>query len=166
MRLAPTIEYRHEQPYMGMVAEVTMPEIGTVIPPLLDDLTTWLENKNVTPAGASFFRYLRIDMEGTLDIEIGIPVHHLLSGEGEIRPRTLPSGHYATVLHTGHYDQLRDVTGTLLEWGEANGVVWAVAPSERGDLWESRLEIYLNDPADTPPDQWQTELAFLLGPQS
>lgn len=165
MSITPTIEYREAQPYIGIVAEVTIQEIGTVLPPLHDELAAWLADQGVSPAGPPFFRYLRIDMEGTLDIDVGIPVEGSLPVEGKIHNRVLPAGDYGTLVYTGHYEGIQDVTRALLAWAEENGIVWASTASERGKLWESRLEIYLNDPADVPPDQWQTQLAFMIAPK-
>ena len=36
------------------------------------------------------------------------------------------AGRYATALHVGHYDNLRDATAHLLDWGQQQGLHWDV----------------------------------------
>ena len=57
----PKIEHRNEQPYMGIRAQVTMQELGKVLPPLWGEVYGWLASKGVKPAGAPLWRYLVTD---------------------------------------------------------------------------------------------------------
>jgi effector-binding domain-containing protein len=157
----PKLEQRKAQPTVGIKVLVSMAEVGSVLPPLIGEIAGWLQKMGVTACGAPFFRYILIDMEKQMEIEVGFPVDQALPGEGRIMPGILPAGRYATVLHTGPYKNLRPATARLLEWAEKNGIAWQT--STRGDdqVWDARLEFYLSDPGETDEQKLLTELAFL-----
>jgi effector-binding domain-containing protein len=157
----PKIEHRDAQPYAAVRAQVTMREMGTVLPPLIGEVFGFLQRQGVAPAGPPFFRYLVVDMERQLDMEVGWPVAHAVSGEGRISAGVLPAGRYAVAVHTGHPDKLVGATAALLAWGEENSIAWQM--SDDGKTWDARLESYLTDPAEEPDmNKWRTELAFLV----
>jgi len=161
MTTEPKLEHRDVQPYAAIRKQVTMREIGTVLPPLIGEVFGFLQRQGVAPAGAPFFRFLIVDMERQLDMEVGWPVASAVSGDGRISAGVLPAGRYAVLVHTGHPDELIDVTAALLAWGEANGIVWQM--SDDGKTWAARLESYLTNPAEEPDmNTWRTELAFLV----
>jgi hypothetical protein len=56
MMIEPKLEYRDEQPYVAIRKQVTVQELGTVLPLLIDQVSAWLAGKDVTPASAPFFR--------------------------------------------------------------------------------------------------------------
>ncbi|MCG8377826.1 MAG: GyrI-like domain-containing protein, partial [Chlorobiales bacterium] len=63
-----------------------------------------------------------------------------------------PSGKAATSLYIGPYEDAEPVYDALMKWIsdnglEANGVAY---------------EIYLNNPAETPPEQLKTRICLLL----
>jgi effector-binding domain-containing protein len=114
-------------------------------------------------ADAPFFKYNVIDMDGELEIEVGIPIRSSVEGEGEIVTGTLPAGRYATVRLVGHPQELYQVTGDLLAWAEAQGLRFDRQDSPSGELWECRLEVYHTDPAVEPDmNKWETTLLFKL----
>lgn len=162
--IEPKLEYRDEQLYVALRREVTMQEIGAVLPPLIGELFGWLESKGVEPAGAVFWRYLVIDMAAKLKIDVAIPVATAVAGEGAVIADILPAGRYAVLLHTGPYDELMRVTAGLLAWAEKRGLVWDKEPvGSGGEAWRARIETYLTDPSEEPdPAKWETELAFKL----
>ncbi len=94
MIIEPKLEHRDEQPYVAIRTQVTMRELGTVLPPLLGQVFAWLERKGMAPAGAPFFRYLVVDMDSQLDMEVGVPVATAASGDGRISTGVLPSDRY------------------------------------------------------------------------
>ena len=73
MLTEPKIERRMEQPYVGIRSNVTLPEIGTALPPLIRQVFAWLAERHATPAGPVFFRYRVIDMAGRLEVDVGCP---------------------------------------------------------------------------------------------
>ncbi len=159
----PKLEDRDVQHYVGIRSQVTMQELPTAMDQL-GEVFTWLESKGVTPTGAPFIRYLVIDMEAKLEIDVALPVASAMTGESHMIADVLPAGRYVTLLYAGDYSTLVGVVAELLAWAEKQGLVWdkwPVHPS--GEGWRARIETYLTNPAEEPdPQKWQTELVFLL----
>lgn len=157
----PKLEQRAAQPYVAIRRQVTMQELGTVLPPLHDDVIRWLKSKGEATAGAPFFRYGLMDMdENRFDVEVGWPVAAPLASDGDIVAGVLPAGRYGVVLNTGPYNDLVGAHYALLEWGKKHNVVWQT--SDNGQVWGARIEFYITDPAEEPdPQKWETEVAFL-----
>jgi effector-binding domain-containing protein len=139
-----------------------MLEIATALPPLIRDVFAWLGERHITPVGPPFFRYRVTDMSRHLEIDVGVPVAAVLSGDQRVIVDTLPGGQYATVIYTGNPAQLVEANAALQKWGGRNGIKWQESKVDRGTAWASRLETYLTDPAIEPdPNTWQTEIAYL-----
>jgi effector-binding domain-containing protein len=99
----PKIEHRNAQPYMGIRAQVTMQELGKVLPPLWGEVYGWLASKGLKPVGAPLWRYRVIDMAAKLEIDVAVPVATPVTGDTRIIADTLPAGRYATVIYTGPF---------------------------------------------------------------
>ena len=158
----PKIEERAEQPYVAIRAQATMQELGIVIPQGIGELFAWLGKQGIAPAGAPFVRYLVIDMEALLEIEVGVPVASTLSGDGRILAGVLPAGRYAALIYTG-IDNGIQANWTLLKWGAEQGLAWDTWAAQNGDGWGARYESFLTNP-DEEPDRakWETEVAIRL----
>lgn len=157
----PTLEFRAEQLYIGIRRDVTIVEIDTILAPLYPELAAWLEAQGVPSAGAPFFRYYSMEMDAKIEMEVGIPVHSVPPLTSEIQAGLLPAGQYATLKHTGDYDELYELTTYLLAWIEEKGMTLATATTEQGEVWKSRLEWYLN--LDEPViEKRESILAFLV----
>jgi effector-binding domain-containing protein len=156
----PRIEHRDAQPYAAIRSLATMEELGTVLPGLHPQVRNWLAERGTAPIGAPFFKYNVIDMERQLEVEVGWPIATLLDGDERVLVRGLPAGHYAVTLHHGHPDGLIGAVAALLNWAEAQGLVWDMTLAPEGERWGCRLETYLTDSPDM--DTWETELAFRL----
>jgi len=156
----PEIEERVAQPYMAIRASVAM----TGLPGLgarFGEVFGWLGAHGLAPAGPPFFKYNIIDMARELEVDVGVPVAVAADGDGHIIAGVLPAGRYATLLYLGHPSGLIAANGALLDWAAGQGIKWDMSPGEGGELWGSRLEIYLTDPAQEPDmAKWQTLLAF------
>ena len=74
MSSAPEIVTRAAQPYVAIRTQVTMEDLGMVVPPLNQEVFAWLGGRGVAPAGAPFWKYNVIDMAGKLEVEAGAPV--------------------------------------------------------------------------------------------
>jgi effector-binding domain-containing protein len=159
----PRIVERDEQPYMGIRTSVTMPEISGFIDASFPLVFAHLETNSIQPAGPPFVRYHLIDMDGQLDIEVGVPVASAISGDDRVSAGVLPAGRYGALTYTGPYDGLIDANEALQQWAERQGLRWAMSETEAGDRFASRVEVYLTDPANEPgPQKWETEVAYLL----
>jgi hypothetical protein len=105
-------------------------------------------------------RYHVIDMNGEMDIEVGLPVDSPLPGDGHITPGVLPAGRYASLVYTGS-----GLTGnkTLLDWARANDITWDRWKDPRGDAFGARLERFLTDPKIEPrKTKWEIEVAMKI----
>ena len=163
MSSAPEIVTRPEQPCAAIRVQVTMAELGAVVPPLNQEVFAWLGKQGVPPVGAPFWKYNVIDMAGKLEIEAGVPVAAAVAGDDRVISGVLPAGRYATLTHVGHPSELMAATEALLDWAAEQGLTWDVTPSEDGERWACRLENYLTDPSQEPDmSKWVTELAFKL----
>lgn len=158
----PTIVELPAQPYVAVRGSITMqtfPAIADRFP----EVFGFLGARAVPPADAPFFRYRLIDMERELVVEAGVPVAEPVTGEGEVLADVLPAGHYVTVTHRGHPDELIARTTDLLRWAEERELNWDMTETPDGQRWGCRLERLLTDPTQQPdPNQWETALVFRL----
>ena len=153
---------RDEQPFVGVTRTLTMATLSQAadeIPSLL----AWLRQHGQTPVGAPFLRYLVIDMENDMVVQAGVPVGERLAVVGGIKAGVLPAGQYVSTTHVGPYDGLYDATRGLLQWAEEQGLHFDKHPSDKGEVWRSRIEWYETNPAEQPdPSAWVTRLTFRL----
>lgn len=159
MTKTPTIEVRAEQPYLAIPVEVALKEFDPAIA-AIDEIFSWLGQRAIDPAGPLFFRYLTIgDMDGRFPIDVGVPIAAAVPSAGRIVPGVIPSGRYATLVHTGHPDRLVTAHAALQDWAAEQGL----AVERDGGAWGGRFEFYLTDPAEQPDrERWSTEIAYLL----
>jgi effector-binding domain-containing protein len=117
----PKIEDRNEQHYVGIRTQVTVQEMGPVLPPLWGEVYGWLASKGLKPAGAPLWRYRVVDMEAKMEIDVGVPLATTVTGDGRV---TADAGRYATLIYTGPYDGLMRATADLLAWAKEKAIVW------------------------------------------
>jgi effector-binding domain-containing protein len=159
----PMIVERTVQPYVAITERVSMSDIGTVLPDLNPQVGAWLSERSLRPSGAPFWKYDVIDMNGSMEVEVAVPILDPVEGDERVRAGLLPAGKYVTATFTGHPMGLENATATLLEWGAQHGVTWDMSPTDVGDVWGARLEIYESDPSVEPDmAKWITTLAFRL----
>jgi hypothetical protein len=65
---------RSAQPYVAIKSQVTMQTLGAVLPGLHPHVFAWLGQRGISPAGAPFWKYNVIDMNRSLEVEVGVPV--------------------------------------------------------------------------------------------
>src|SRR5262245_44755512 len=91
----PGVYERPDEHYMGIRTQTPFKGMFTVIDKhLFKELRAWMKQEGVEPAGLPFFRYYIINMEGEMDVEVGIPVATSLSGDGRVCSGVLPGGRY------------------------------------------------------------------------
>ncbi|MEV6852054.1 GyrI-like domain-containing protein [Actinoplanes sp. NPDC051411] len=146
----PGLGLRTVTPFRGMFA---------VRDELMASLFGWFEERGLT-AGTVYFRLHVIDMDGPMDIEVGILTGEPHPGDGTVRPTVLPAGRYASLVYVNHG---RRATGTLLDWAAASGLRLDRSDDPAGDRFGCRYEAYLTDPrSERMKTKWQTELAIRL----
>jgi effector-binding domain-containing protein len=137
----PTIEQRTEQPYVALAASITMQGYD-VIGPMFAELFGWLAERGITPAGPPFIRYLVIDMENLLDIEVAIPVSTPPETDGRVVSGTLPGGSYVTLTYT---EDGIAANAHLQQWASDRGLRWKNGLRDGRELWGGRIEISTED---------------------
>jgi effector-binding domain-containing protein len=158
-----TIIDRAAQPYVAITSSVPMGKLGSDLPPLVGEVFGWLGARDIAPAGDVFWKYNLIDMEGELEVEVGVTVATEVAGDDRVHGGVLPAGRYATLHHVGHPDELIDATAALLKWADSEGLSWDVSDTPAGERWAARLEFYQTDPNEEPDmTKWETDLVFKL----
>lgn len=163
----PAIVEHASQPYLAIRATVTMTEIRSAADTLPQELAAWMQARGISPAGPPFFKYNVIGSEG-LELEWGVPISapgktRHVAGDGRVHAGMLPAGHYATLVHTGPYEGLRDATGALLKWAADKHLRLDARKTKAGEKFGGRFEVYLTDPRQQADSaQWRTAIAIRL----
>jgi effector-binding domain-containing protein len=138
----PTLAIRTFTP-VGKLSEVMGASYGVIM--------QVMQFSGAQPAGPPFAMYHNMDMSN-LDVEIGFPVAEATQGSGRVKAGKLPGGRAAVTLHVGPYEKI----------GEAYNRLTAYVTKQGLNPESFCYEFYLNDPAETPPEQLKTEIYFPL----
>lgn len=159
----PELQRRAEEPYVSIPIEVTLREWGRANA-LVPEIFGWLEKNGLTLAGAPFYRYWIIgDEERKFSLEVGVPLHKPVSGDGRVIAGTKPAGLYAVMYHQGHPDRLKESFGLLDRWAEQEGIAWANRNEGGREVWGGRFESFLTNPEEEPDlNKWTIEVAYLV----
>ena len=142
---------RETQPSMSIRTKASVQDLPQVLGKSYGAIAQYVGELGVYPAGPPFVVYFNMDMQN-LDIEIGFPVSKKLPDKAEIKVSEIPAGKYASCLYTGPYNEIEPAYNALTQYMNDNG-------------YESTgiaIEVYLNDPSQTPPQDLKTEILFLL----
>jgi len=167
MTKTPQIHHQDELHYVALHHTVSMDGFSDVIDAGYSELFGWLGARGIAPASAPLIRYDRIDMAGTLDIELAVPLSpadaERVPDDDRVKKGSLPAGQYATLHHVGPYDGLIASNAALQEWAEQEGLTFDVTPSAGGELWGGRVEVYTTNPAEEPdPSKLEVEVSYRL----
>jgi len=157
MLTTPRIVERPVTPYAAVAREVTIP-FGDDIGPAMSDVAGYLDGAGVADFGPALFKYNLIDMP-RLEVEFGFQTPKLLAPKDGLVVAELPAGTYASLLYTGHYDNLMEVNAVLIGWAAHKGIAWDVEATAEGDRFGCRVETYF-DPPVGDPETWRTEVAI------
>jgi effector-binding domain-containing protein len=156
----PSIDVRPEIHYLGIRVRTPMKGMFQVADRLRKQLTNWFSAHAVEPSGPPFLRYHVIDMDGEMDIAVGIPVAASIEPDGHVAPDVLPAGRYASLVYVGHG---LPANKTLLNWVHANNLKLDRWDDPAGDAFRCRYEAYLTDWKVEPrKTRWEIELAMKL----
>ena len=163
MKHEPQIQQRAAQPYVGIRMPVTMEGFAEAVDTSFPKVFGWLAKHGITPTGPPFVRYLVIDMETELEIELAVPVGEEVEGDGRVRSDVLPAGRYVTLRHIGPFDALTATNATLQQWAQQRGIALDSWDKDRGSAWRGRVEHFLTDPSTEPdPAKWEVEVAYYI----
>jgi effector-binding domain-containing protein len=157
----PRVYERPDEHYLGIRTQTPFKGMFTVIDKhLFKELRAWMKQEGIEPAGQPFFRYHVINMEGEMDVEVGIPVAIPLPGNGRVCPGVLPGGRYASLVYVGTgYTG----SGALTRWAMENGYAFDEWSVPQGTAYRARYERYLTDPNIQPlKSKWEVEVAIKL----
>ena len=158
----PGVCERPDEHYMGIRTQTPFKGMFTVIDKhLFKELRAWMKQEGVEPVGQPFFRFYIINMEGEMDVEVGIPVATALLGNGRVCSGVLPGGRrYASLVYigTGYTG-----SGALTRWAIENGLAFDQWDVPKGTAFRARYERYLTDPKIQPlKSKWEVEVAIKL----
>jgi effector-binding domain-containing protein len=159
----PQVEKRLAHPYAAMRMAVPIP-FGKFLQPAWAKVHNWIVGQGLTH-GPAIIRYLTTDMSAKLDIDVGFVIDQAIAAGDGIMTDVLPAGQYATLMYTGSYQGkgVYMANVALVEWAQANKIVWKTSDKDGVEWWESRVEWYLTDPdLETDPKKYQTELTFMV----
>lgn len=160
----PEISFREERLYMGIRALAPFRGMFAVRDELLKELRPWVNQHGIAEQGPYFLRYHVIDMEGQMDIEVGFVVSDHLPEDKRVKPGSLPSGNYATLVYSRY--GMRG-NKALIKWARANQIQWDRWDDSAGDAFRCRYEAYLTDYRVEPrKSKWQVELAIKIADES
>ena len=144
----PTLGIRRRAPSRGMLAERDR---------MLAELIDWLDVEGVEPDGSFFMRLHTVDMNGDMDLEVGV----FSSGRGNLAVQTgiAPRGNYVVLRYINHSLRAHRL---LFDWAASQSVRFDLQEADDGARWAGRFEIYVTEPRTEPrKTRWETELAFL-----
>jgi effector-binding domain-containing protein len=136
---------------LSIRTRVSVQELPQALGQAYGAIAQYLGGLGEQPAGPPFAAYYNMDMQN-LDVEIGFPLSAKLAGSGSIQASEMPSGKIATCVYTGPYTDIAPAYAALSAWMKENGC------EATGVVYE----LYLNDPAQTPPLELLTQIAFPL----
>jgi effector-binding domain-containing protein len=126
---------------------------------LMEELHGRLDERGVE-FGHTFFRLHVIDMNGPMDVEVGVITEGTFDGDDRVRAGTLPAGRYASLTYVNH---ARRANRMLVEWIRDSGLHADVEEDPAGDRFGCRYEAYLTDPrTERMKTRWRIELAIRL----
>ena len=148
--------------YAAIRVRLPLGELGPALAKLWPEVSAWLDERGIAPAGRPLIRYHVIDMP-EVEISVGLPIASGADGDGRIAVGELPAGRYAVLVHVDPYEDLVQANADLQRWAAGHGVAFAGCDGAPG--WAGRVEFYLTDPMDDPdPLAWRTEVAYLTLP--
>ncbi len=124
-----------------------------MIPKLMEEVVTWVKNKNFkitgTIYGAYFNRPDDVPPE-ELFYEIGASFDGNATDEGNVQVKVIPEHTVISTMHKGPLDQIGPVIDGLAEYAIENGY----------DIIGPVTEVYLNNPDEVEPEELLVEVQF------
>ncbi len=139
------------QPALAMRIRTPAADLPQIMGKSYQAIAQFLCELGEQPAGPAYAAYFNMDMQN-LDVEIGFPVSRLINGRGQIIASEIPGGRMATCQFTGPYSDMAPAYQALQQ----------LASKEGHQTTGVSYEFYLNDPAQTPPQELMTQIVFPL----
>jgi len=139
------------QPALSIRTRTSVENLPHVLGEGYGTVAQYLGELKKQPSGAPFAIYYNMDMQD-LDIEFGFPVKEGIEGKDNIQVSSTPGGKVATCLYVGPYNEIEPAYNALMKWADDN----------KYETTGVAYEVYLNDPAQTPPQELKTQIGFVL----
>lgn len=140
--------YQREQHTLIVRSTVNVSELPQLIGEAYHQITKYLSDVALLPAGIPFVCYHNMDLEH-LEVEIGFPVEANLAGQQEIQEGLIPGSRIVTAIHRGPYSEMNTTYDEMASWMEEHQLTPA------GPVYE----YYLNGP-EFPPEELLTRIVF------
>ncbi|MFD1537236.1 MerR family transcriptional regulator [Nonomuraea guangzhouensis] len=110
----------------------------------------------VATGGPQLIGLFPLDLSDAFDVAVALVLHDGWEAGGEARVDVLPGGTFAAATHIGPYDQISLTAHAVLAW----------CAERRHPMRGPIREVYVSDPARTPPDELITHLMIPLEEES
>ena len=155
-----SIVEKTERPYLGIRLETPFGGMFAVITKALKELRKWSKENSLSEEGPYFVRYYHCDMTDIMDVEVGLMTNSGHSGQGHIKPGSLPKGKYATLVYKGN--GLRG-NQALMKWAKDHEVKFDPLVVGAVESYTCRYEAYLTDyRIESRKLLWDVELSIKI----
>lgn len=138
-------------PALCIRARCAMNGIGELFNEGFPAILSELSRQGVSPGGPPYAFYSNIGPE-ELDVEFGFPLDAPIESGERIGKGETPGGRAVSSLFIGPYSEIGPAYDAMLKWIDDNG------HEANGEA----CEIYLDNPAETPPEQLRTRVHLFL----
>jgi effector-binding domain-containing protein len=139
------------QTSIALREKVKVKEIPQAMGRMYGEIYTHMQ-KNGIPITGPPFAYYHAWSDQEVDMECGFPTGGTVMNDGKFEAFTLPAVQAVVAVHSGPYPDIAKTYGEVLKWMKEEGH----QPADQ--MWE----IYLNDPAITPPEKLLTQIVWPL----
>ena len=155
-----SIVEKQERSYLGIRLSTPFGGMFAVITKALKELRKWSKDNSLAEDGPYFVRYYHCDMQDIMDVEVGLMTNSGHTGQGHIKPGSLPKGRYATMVYRGN--GLRG-NQALMKWATDNEFKFDPLIPNAVESYVCRYEAYLTDYHIEPRKLlWDVELSIKI----
>jgi effector-binding domain-containing protein len=155
----PAVVTQDDRPSLGIRVVTPFRGMFAVRDQLMTELYAWADERAIK-YGHTFFRLHVVDMDGPMDLEVGVVTDEPAQGDDRVSAGVLPAGRYATLTYVNHG---RRANGMLRDWAQEQGLTLDRTPGPEGERFGCRYEAYLTDPrSERRKTRWHIELAIRL----
>jgi len=159
----PTITAKPAQHSIGIRLVTPFRGMFAVRDLLMEELYLWADERAIA-YDHTFFRLHVVDMDGPMDVEVGVITDKAIPGDSRVHTGVLPAGRYATLTYINHG---RRANGALRDWVQEQSLALDCTASPEGERFGCRYEAYLTDPrSERMKTRWRTELGIRLADES
>lgn len=134
----------------GVPVEVTLDTLGERVGAVFDDVERRLRQAGVPFEGAGVLRYGMVSRSEPFVVDVAFEVPAGVPVPDPLQVTVTPVGMYVVARQYGAYSWIGGLTKELMDWGDQQGLDYAMIPTAEGDVWECWLESYPQPPVNGP----------------